>query len=198
MDDKALATAIHRAHALLDSKPEWADTRSVNGRFKVADLRSLVHASERLQRIDMYPGERCESSTESSPCGPVEYHDSESVPLCAECWEGLQQEWLSRPVCPECHDSNSDACPRCDGFGRIWDSHEAESDMATSWVKIVGTGVCAEESGAHLHCERCGARQPHALPATVDRYIEDIRSFSATHAGCITPVASEGARAVTE
>ncbi len=31
--------------------------------------------------------ERCESG--DPECGPVEFHDSEGVPLCKTCWEGL-------------------------------------------------------------------------------------------------------------
>lgn len=32
-------------------------------------------------------GEHCESC--QPECGPAEFHDSEGVPLCAVCWEGL-------------------------------------------------------------------------------------------------------------
>ena len=31
--------------------------------------------------------ERCESG--QPECGPVEHHDSEGVPLCKVCWDGL-------------------------------------------------------------------------------------------------------------
>jgi hypothetical protein len=43
---------------------------------------------ERCARIDAFAGERCEASgCRPDPCGPVEYHDVEGVPLCAECWQ---------------------------------------------------------------------------------------------------------------
>lgn len=127
MADDALQTAINRAHALLDSKPEWADQRSVNGRLNVGDLRALLLAGERLRRIEDYPGERCESSSESCPCGPVEYHDAEGVPLCAECWDALEQEWFSKPICPVCQGADED-CVTCGGLGRI----DPDDDQASA------------------------------------------------------------------
>jgi hypothetical protein len=48
---------------------------------------------ERLDRIDAFAGERCEASgCRHDPCGPVEYHDVEGVPLCAECWHECLDE----------------------------------------------------------------------------------------------------------
>jgi hypothetical protein len=48
---------------------------------------------ERCARIDAFAGERCEASgCRHDPCGPVEYHDVEGVPLCAECWQECVDE----------------------------------------------------------------------------------------------------------
>ncbi len=52
---------------------------------------------ERLDRIDAFAGERCEASgCRPDPCGPVEYHDVEGVPLCAECWQECLDEAAER------------------------------------------------------------------------------------------------------
>lgn len=48
----------------------------------------------------IYEGEKCESGCAS----PVVAHDSEGIPLCAECYEDLASEPL---------------CERCGGEGRI-------------------------------------------------------------------------------
>lgn len=54
---------------------------------------ALRDAQERLDRIDAFAGERCEASgCRPDPCGPVEYHDVEGVPLCAECWQECVEE----------------------------------------------------------------------------------------------------------
>lgn len=39
---------------------------------------------------DEDPEEHCESGDAS--CGPVEFHDSEGVPLCKACWDALVAE----------------------------------------------------------------------------------------------------------
>lgn len=53
----------------------------------------LTTMQERLARIDLWAGRVCESQMSSDdPHGPVEYTDSEDVPLCAECWADLVAE----------------------------------------------------------------------------------------------------------
>lgn len=129
-DQSAMDLAINRAYALLGAREDWPAARSLLGRFQIGDLRVLVQVGERMRRIELYPGERCESSTDACPCGPVEYHDAEGVPLCADCYDTLQAEWESLPICAACGGSDED-CPTCDGLGRVYPGDE-EADASTT------------------------------------------------------------------
>jgi hypothetical protein len=54
-----------------------------------------VEAAAPFQRAEVDAPERCESG--SPECGPVEYHDSEGVPLCAACWQSLLDDATTQP-----------------------------------------------------------------------------------------------------
>lgn len=59
---------------------DWADRVETVNFWRVGNIASHVISAEDL-------GETCEAG--QPECGPVTNHDSEGVPLCAVCWEGL-------------------------------------------------------------------------------------------------------------
>jgi hypothetical protein len=59
---------------------DWADRVETVNFWRVGNIASHVITAEDL-------GETCEAGQRE--CGPVTNHDSEGVPLCAACWEGL-------------------------------------------------------------------------------------------------------------
>ena len=95
---KAAEARAARAESLLtDDGPDGqrvTNAQHVALRERLARAEAaLRETQERLDRIDAFAGERCEASgCRPDPCGPVEYHDVEGVPLCAECWQECVEE----------------------------------------------------------------------------------------------------------
>lgn len=115
-----LADALSEASEILDARQDWAGDRVVGLRLHMGALRALVQAGERLQRMLLFPYERCEYSTEASPHDPVEYSDAEGVPLCGACHADAEAYWLTLPICPACHGIPGETvCERCGGQGRV-------------------------------------------------------------------------------
>lgn len=79
---------------------------------------------------------RCEGG--SPECGPVEFHDSEGVPLCRTCWEGLIAD-SSDAAAP----MSSAPCPTCNGLAH-WPRDADDGDDVTCGT-CKGTGKAAAQ-----------------------------------------------------
>lgn len=115
-----LADALKEASELLDARQDAPGDRLVGLRLHIGTVRALVQAGERLQRILLYPSERCEFATDKDPHDPVEYSDADGVPMCGECYAEAVAHWKTLPVCPVCHGIPGDVeCERCEGRWRV-------------------------------------------------------------------------------
>ena len=72
-----------------DRQADWPGTEGVSwydepiGGLEIEYVRADLVSSQNADA-----GEACESGDPS--CGPVEFHDSEGIPLCRSCWDALE------------------------------------------------------------------------------------------------------------
>jgi len=96
---EAEVQGLLRWFARLPSRPDTITANSTVMRL-AAEWRD---DEARLERIDDNMGTVCEASgyvrrsrTLARDCGPVEYHDNEGIPLCADCYQEAVEEFEER------------------------------------------------------------------------------------------------------